>query len=67
MNQYTLVIENIADNGELLQQVHVRLQQVVECKQLNVSIMLFIASVIVIFSILKIAKCNTKTMLPRHI
>ena len=40
----------------------------VECKQLNVSIILFIASVIaIIFSILKLAKCNTKAMQPRHI
>ena len=39
----------------------------VECKQLNVSIILFFASVIVIFSVLKLAKCNTKAMQLRHI
>ena len=39
----------------------------VECKQLNAAIILFFASVIVIFSILKLAKCNTKAMQPRHI
>ena len=34
----------------------------IECRQLNVAI-IFIASVTVIFSILKIGKCNTKAIL----